>query len=165
MSYDISTIISILSGFLLVISESLPFFKNLNSNGIMHLLVNLGQNKTTILEEIEPFLNANTNTNEQREREEHINVNDKLDNINNTLSCMTNKIYDSLNNVIDNSRTLKLQPSELYELNYIINYIKNNYPKKLHTTRFLSKTSKQLLISQGYIIDYDVQHDTYTIKW
>lgn len=173
MSDNIQVIISIVTGILLTISEVLPFFKNLNSNGIIHLLMNISQNKTTLLHEIEPLLNISpenpgneeNHNNKDNRNNENNEIKTNLRDINDTLSYMTNKIYDNLNNVIDNSRTLKLQPSELYELNYIINYIKSNYPKKSYITKYLGKTNKQLLISQGYIIDYDMQHDTYIIKW
>ena len=178
--FDISTIISVISGILLTISEILPFFKNLDSNGIIHLLVSISKNKTSLLEEIEPLLINN----EECHCKVDINLSDinnslccitdkieqskvemSLSDINNTLSNITNKFYENLNNIVDNSRTLKLQPSELYELSYIINYIKLNYPKKSYISKCISKTNKQLLVSQGYIIDYDVHHDTYTIKW
>ena len=152
---DITTIISVVTGILLTISETLPFFKDLNANGIIHLLATIGKNKESVEYvqsiEREPLL------------KDSIEV--KLETINDTLSTITNRIYDSLNSVIDNSRVLKLHPSELYELNYIINYIKANYPRKHYSTKCLSKTNKQLLISQGYITDYDSLTDTHMIKW
>lgn len=155
---DITTIISVVTGILLTISETLPFFKDLNANGILHLLATIGKNKESVqlVESLESL---------EREPLLKDSIEVKLEIINDTLSAMTNRIYDSLNSIIDNSRGLKLHPSELYELNYIINYIKANYPKKHYSTKCLSKTNKQLLISQGYITDYDSLTDTHMIKW
>lgn len=152
---DITTIISVVTGILLTISETLPFFKDLNANGIIHLLATIGKNKESV-EYVESI---------EREPLLKDSIEVKLETINDTLSTITNRIYDSLNSVIDNSRVLKLHPSELYELNYIINYIKANYPRKHYSTKCLSKTNKQLLISQGYITDYDSLTDTHMIKW
>lgn len=167
LMFDISTIISVITGILLTISELLPFFKNLDGNGILHLLANISKTSETL--ENQPLLQTLENLSDNNDNNNNDNNNNlieiKLNTINDTLYCMTSKIQDSLNNVVDNSRTLKLQQSELYELNYIINYIKANYPKRFYITKCLSKINKQILISQGYIVDYDVQHDTYVIKW
>jgi hypothetical protein len=174
--YNVQIIISILGGIILFLSELLPFIKNVKSNGIVELLINAGR-KYVIknhLDNIEysdiehsdiersPLLN---NTDEQIRRpsiQDNLLSNiDKLNtNINNISHTLTNYINET-----QNSRQLKLQAIEIYELNYIINYIKVHYPKKMFQTKFLSQINKQLLISQGYTIDYDSQNDTHTIKW
>lgn len=163
---DITTqiIISIFSGLLFLISEALPFI-NIKSNGIVHLIVNLIKStnnslqQTQTLQEEEPLLN---NTNDTII---HINQHSPFDAICNNLNNLNNSLINSTSELINNSKQLKLQTSELYELNYIINYIKVNYPKKLYKTKFLTKSNKQLLISQGYIVDYDSEQDNYMIKW
>jgi vacuolar-type H+-ATPase subunit I/STV1 len=91
-------------------------------------------------------------------------LSNQLDSLNVNIKNISYTLNGYINEA-QNSRQLKLQSIELYELNYIINYIKVNYPKKMFQTRFLSKTNKQLLISQGYVVDYDSQNDTNTIKW
>ena len=58
-----------------------------------------------------------------------------------------------------------LHPKEVYELNFIINYIKNSYPKKGLLTKNLSESNQQLLLSKGYIINYDSIENQYSIKW
>ena len=152
----IQILLSICSG-LIIISEILPFVKKINSNGIIHLLYNFISKKEENNEEEEEnqplFLTENT----QGMQDTIIIINEVMNNINN--------LSNSTLQLINNSKQLKLQTSELYELNYIINYIKVNYPKKVFKTRFLTKSNKQLLISQGYIIDYDSEYDMYNIKW
>ena len=88
----------------------------------------------------------------------------KLDILNSNINNITNTLNYYITES-QNARQLKLQPMEFYELNYIINFIKVNYHKKMYQTKFLTKGNKQLLISQGYIIDYDSQNDIHTIKW
>lgn len=165
----IQMILSICGGLIIMISETLPFIKEIKSNGIIHLLYNLIINKkeqdTTQHhdnhDENEQLLtNQNVHNNIQ---DNTITIHDVRDNISNLCSNLHNT--NSTLELINNSRQLKLQTSELYELNYIINYIKVNYPKKIYKTKFLTKSNKQVLISQGYIIDYDFEHDMYSIKW
>jgi hypothetical protein len=168
--YTIQIVMSVLSGMILIASEILPFIKSIKSNGLLELLVN-----TSTL-----FLKNNSNNNSRNEEEpllhyieNRISISDNIpeDSLSSQLDSLNVNIKNisyTLNGYINeaqNSRQLKLQTIELYELNYIINYIKVNYPKKMFQTRFLSKTNKQLLISQGYVVDYDSQNDTNTIKW
>ena len=168
IDYTMQIILSIIGGCIFITSEILPFIKNIKANGLLELLINTGQqflNKNKLPEnETEPLLNSNSNS------ELNINIpySDELKTILNTLNNNITNMSCNLNTYINdfqNSRQLKLQSIDLYELNYIINYIKVNYPKKSFQTRFLSKINKQLLISQGYIVDYDSQNDTHIIKW
>lgn len=176
---NIEIMISILSGLFFIVSESLPFFKNIKSNGIIHLLYNLIKTNThnttnyNLLNAFQrqPLLDTNIDNSFIEslqsnnaccglETEYTLNQ-DILISISNNLEKLINTMMEK---DIQTSQ-LKLHTSELYELNYIINYIKINYPKKMYKTKFLNKSNKQLLISQGYIIDYDSQNDNYIIKW
>lgn len=172
-------IFSIISSLCLIISEILPFIKKYDSNGLLHLLLNIsktigkGNNEERL-----PLLNENENNNNNN----IIDVNDgdgddgsgiknnsmdiinKLDILNSNVSNITTTLNYYITEA-QNARQLKLQPMEFYELNYIINFIKVNYHKKMYQTKFLSKINKQLLVSQGYIIDYDYQNDMHTVKW
>ena len=171
--YDITQIIIyILGAIILLISEILPFTKKIKSNGLVELIINsINTLKKSTTENIH---NEDEEALLQIQTQDDLSLSDKTDlslslynKIDLLNSSITNISY-TLNNYINeaqNSRQLKLQTIELYELNYIINYIKVNYPKKMFQTKFLSKTNKQLLISQGYILDYDSQNDTHTIKW
>jgi hypothetical protein len=177
--YTIQIVMSVFGGMILVISEILPFIKSVKSNGLLELIINISKklltknNQIRLLDEEQEPLFSNQPSN-------NLNLRIPIDNIDNiqegnfllnkidTLNTGINNISYTLNSYINeaqNSRQLKLQSIELYELNYIINYIKVNYPKKMFQTKFLSKINKQLLVSQGYIIDYDSQNDTHTIKW
>lgn len=168
---DYTGIISVLGSLFIIVSEALPFIKPVKSNGIIHLMFNtIKQMVDKNLQNAEraPLLGAGNPYIHNSIDETNINSEEilvKIDNLSNILSSTLNTISNTLSLDIQNSRQLKLQQSDLYELNYIINYIKVNYPKKMYMTRFLSKTNKQLLISQGYIVDYDSQNDTNTIKW
>ena len=161
--------------------ERLPLLNENNNTNFLHNNTNNTNNN---------FLHNNTNnTNNEVVNEDvrygsddNFGIKNNLINQNETpgyqTSCLINKL-DTLNSNVNNitttlnhyiteaqtSRQLKLQPMEFYELNYIINFIKVNYHKKMYQTKFLSKINKQLLTSQGYIIDYDYQNDMHTVKW
>jgi hypothetical protein len=167
---DVSTIISVIVGILLTISESLPFIKSVKAQGIVHFLINILINNTNnelrpLLYDHEPqLINQYEQESEfQQNREIHI----LIDNIN-VLSTNVNYISQILkdtSNDFKTARQLKLQTSELYQLNYIINYIKQNYIKRQLKFKNLSKNNKELLSSEGYIINYDSQEDTSVISW
>lgn len=210
---DISTIISVITGILLAISESLPFIKSVKAQGVMHFLVNIGNtllnNRNSELQpllddnDVDPSsLNVNLNINQHRDEivetdfQQNGEIRILIDNINsnfdskmNVLSNTINNMSGNINNVAGNintvssnvnyisqilkdisndfktARQLKLQTSELYQLNYIINYIKQNYIKRQLKFKNLSKNNKELLSSEGYIINYDSQEDTSVIAW
>lgn len=173
--YTIQIMMSVFGGMILIISEILPFIKSVRSNGLLELLINISKsflkkNNDGRFRENEPLLNDVENSigNQRDNLVDNSPLPDALSNQLDSLNVNIHNISYTLNSYINeaqNSRQLKLQSIELYELNYIINYIKVNYPKKMFQTRFLSKTNKQLLISQGYIVDYDSQNDMNTIKW
>jgi hypothetical protein len=173
--YTVQITMSVLGGLILLISEILPFVKSVKSNGLLELIVNVTKHffkKTYHLnEDEESLLNEHQNDENQDDTSFRVRVNNSSVSLSNKIDSLNTSVMNisyALNNYMNeaqNSRQLKLQSVELYELNYIINYIKVNYPKKTFQTRFLSKSNKQLLISQGYIVDYDSQNDTYIIKW
>jgi len=164
---DISTIISVVAGILLSISESLPFITSLESQGIVHFLVNIGQN----------FLSTNNNNTEVLQplldHEHQHQINPQTVTVNTDINI--NKISNNINNINDTlkdvsldfktARQLKLQTSQLYQLNYIINYIKQNYIKRQLLFKNLFKNNKELLISEGYSINYDSKDDISVISW
>lgn len=186
---DIATTISIMSGILLSLSESLPFLTNIKANGIVDFLINVlkqkfGVTNTNIVSNIKsdniPVTLKTSDMNETL-KEESRSLNDlihtidnvvlKIENLSNKIDGLTENITKYTDNneiIISNQNTtsrLKLEQSESYELHFIINYIKSNYPKKLYITKFLSKNNKELLIGEGYIIDYDSEKDINVIKW
>lgn len=197
---SISTITSVVSGILLVISESLPFIKSLESQGIIHFLINIGQKVIANEPELQPLIDElldETQVNQQSSKKIplntsnseniSINVHELIDNINSSIDNKINVLNSGINTMSDNihsvacnlnyinqilkefdfktSRQLKLQTSELYQLNYIINYIKQNYIKRQLKFKNLSKNNKDLLSSEGYIVNYDSQDDTTVIGW
>lgn len=192
---DIATTISIMSGILLSLSESLPFLTNIKANGIVDFLINVLKQKfgvtntnTNIVSNIVSNIGSDNipvtlKTSDMNEtlKEESRSLNDlihtidnvvlKIENLSNKIDGLTENITKYTDNneiIISNQNTtsrLKLEQSESYELHFIINYIKSNYPKKLYITKFLSKNNKELLIGEGYIIDYDSEKDINVIKW
>jgi hypothetical protein len=180
--YNVQITISVISGIILLISEVLPFIKSVKSNGLLELIIHfikkvLKKNGDIALEDEEALLGeentfgisaspipVSANPVPVSANPVSVSLTTKIDSLNTSVMNISYALNNYMNEA-QNSRQLKLQSIELYELNYIINYIKVNYPKKMFQTRFLSKTNKQLLISQGYVIDYDSQNDTHTIKW
>lgn len=177
-TYTTQIIMSVIGGLILFISEVLPFIKSIKSNGIIELLIKTFTATLNNNSENEPLLNNNniqnytvSNIESNMESNNTFNIKNSNSQIEEHLNILNLGIKDLLNllnkyvNELQTTRQIKLQPIELYELNYIINYIKVNYPKKMFQIKFLSKTNKQLLISQGYVIDYDSKNDIFTIKW
>lgn len=174
--FDISEIISIIAGVLLAISESLPFIKTIESQGILHFLISLGTKLLANEPELEPLLqnledglvNESTNIVNKNEMLDIVadinNISIKIDGINGNLSNVTD-IIKNISQDFNNARQLKLQTSELYQLNYIIQYIKSNYIKRQLEFKNLSVNNKQLLVSEGYIINYDSVKDLTVINW
>ncbi len=181
---DLSTIISVITGVLLAISESLPFIKSVKAQGVMHFLVNLRQMLVNEPESQPLLNNENYQQQQQQFQDEYIsdsvngkisiNIHEIINKMNvlnsgiNTVSTNVNymnEILKDISNDFKTARQLKLQTSELYQLNYIINYIKQNYIKRQLKFKNLSKNNKELLSSEGYIINYDSQEDTSVISW
>ncbi len=162
-----SNILQILLGIFVLISEILPFIKNVNSNGIIECIIevikslvkkqkSLPNDSLQVIEETEPLLN-NTYPKDYA-------ISDKIDELNVTLNNISYVLTDYLNEMY-NSKQVKLQPVELYELNYIVNYIKVNYHKRQFQIKLLSQHNKNLLISKGYIVEYDSRNESHIILW
>lgn len=179
---DLSTIIYVITGVFLAISESLPFIKSVKAQGVMHFLVNIRQQFVNEPES-QPLLN-NENYQQQQLQSEYISdsvngerridiheIINKMNVLNSGINTVStnvnymNEILKDISNDFKTARQLKLQTSELYQLNYIINYIKQNYIKRQLKFKNLSKNNKELLSSEGYIINYDSQDDTSVIGW
>ena len=124
-----------------ILSEILPYISHMQHVGVINLFVNT----------FNKVFKHNTDENQLLLEE---NNNNNVNNIENILSDY----------LIQKSQ-VKLQCSGLYELNFIINYIKTNYLKKNLQMKYLQKSSKDMLLSQGYIIEYDSLHDISIIKW
>ena len=177
--FDVPTIISVIAGLLLSISESMPFIKNVESQGILHFLSIIGQKLLNnepelqpLLDRIEPEIHTILNNEPKTVTPdiygliENININfdNKTNILNNEINIISG-IIKNISNDFNNARQLKLQTSELYQLNYIINYIKQNYIKRQLQFRNLSKNNKELLISEGYTVNYDFKEDITVIGW
>jgi hypothetical protein len=161
-----------------VISEILPWFTK--SKSVSHLIINcikiiikiynpiISEETTPLLNEIER-MEQGTNCDLPEETitkptnlNENLNVKlINLSNLENSLNTITTQ-FENLQNI---QREPVLHPKEIYELNFIINYIKNSYPKKGLLTKNLSESNQQLLLSKGYIINYDSIENQYSIKW
>ena len=145
-------IISIISSILLIISEMLPFLKNIPVNGILQFFISLfkSSNEYNLLD-----------TNNHNFSLPYTNIlNDINKNISNYNSLITNIFTEFKSN-----KHIKLYNQEIYQLNYIINFIKNNYIKKTLHIKDLSLNNKQLLLSENYTINYDSVNNIYTINW
>ena len=140
---DLQTILAVITGVLFSASEALPFL-NTDSNGLLHFLMNKGRAllKKNVDDETQPLLEPTNN---------HIAID--FEPITTTLSKTTN---DTLH-MIQNQNQLK-QPSD-YQLEFIISFIKTNYPKKCLEISFLTESNKNTLESNGYRVNNN------TIEW
>ena len=101
----------------------------------------------------------------KREIQEKENLGKCLEELRTTISHSNSELAASVKDASETLRQVRLQSSEIYELNYITSFIKTNYYKKSITVPFLKTSNKELLISHGYIVDYDSTKENYTIKW
>lgn len=181
-------ILSIIGCLIIFSSELLPFIKSIKSNGIIDLIINSIRGcftkKIQNIEESQPLLgDSDTNNrdfkiniqdessivngkNDENYHEQDFVLLNTINNLNTNLCKISNK-FDEYISKIDELQQFppKVYQKDIYELEYIINYIKSNYPKKIFQTRFLTQSNKQILQSNGYIIDYDSFDDIYKIKW
>jgi hypothetical protein len=168
METDTQTIVTVIAGVLFSASEVLPFISSIKSNGILHLLANIGkaflQKKETITilsSETRPLLSH---------QDDPIRVVIDFQPLNDTLDKLSSNISNSNENTIKMWQQtyyeqMSLKESEQYQLDYIIHYIKTQHPQKFLDIKFLSQNNKKILESKGYIVDYDSIKDTYKIKW
>lgn len=155
----IEIIISIVSSILLALSEILPLIKNVKYNGIIDFFVKIIEKKKMGDEE-EGLLNNN---------EHDSQLNDRVDELKSniiTLSTNYNSLHGSFIKIYENIVEYRmLQTFDKYELDYIKNFIRINYPEKQLELRFLAEINKTTLKNLGYIIDYDSTNQMYCIKW
>jgi hypothetical protein len=187
----IDIIIPIITSTLLILSEIMPFVNNIKSNGILELLIDTSKkilqrntNNTVCDIESQPLLNGddndsnnlndNTNDNDNDNDKfdsETINYNykeeiSKLQNQINDLQNLLSKSIESNVNIYENLiESRKMQSYEKYEMDYIKNFIRINYPEKQLEMRYLSETNKEVLRNLKYIIDYDSTTQVYVIRW
>jgi len=146
------TIIAIATGLLLTISEALPFLKT-DSNGLIHILVNAGNSllrkSTDENEPLLPVFNNNKNN----------NVIIDFEPITSTLSKTT---QDTLNTIQGQNN---LKTPDKYQLEYIIYFIKSNYPKKSLEIKYLTENNKTALENNNYRVNFDSVLDIFIIEW
>lgn len=199
--------LTVITGILFCISETLPFISKVKGNGILQILSSLGK-KVIHNPENERFLPIIDNlgnilgNNENDNKIEILNIdnvdndNDKDNNDNNRSSNNSNvqgdlflfikqSIQDiknilityektKTNNNNNNEKTIQylqqntcnilMRPTD-YELEYISNFIKFNYPIRNLNIKILSNETIDALRSLNYIINYDSINDIYNIKW
>jgi hypothetical protein len=151
--YDPQTIIAISTGILLTISEALPFLKT-DSNGLIHLLVNVGKsvlkNPTTLT------------TRQSEEREPLLPTNSLVIDFEPITSTLTKTTQDTLSTIQKQS---SLKTPDKYQLEYIIQFIKSNYPKKQLEIKYLTENNKTILEDNHYRVNFDSIRDTFLIEW
>lgn len=140
---DPSTLVAIVTGILLSVSETLPFIKGLSSNGIIHMLIRSGKAFLGNHSELEPLL-PNQIDFEQ------------------ITSTMFKTTQDTLNII---AAKKELMSPEKYQMDYIIHYIKSNFPKRSLEIKYLIENNKILLEKNGYTTNFDSVLNINTIEW
>jgi len=156
---------------LFIVSEVLPWISK--SKSIVHLIIKAVKIITKVYypnltSETEPLLDDIENLNEPVVPKQQ-----NLDKIENILYEMVNVVKACSKELLTNSKVnqqfqvynSKLQPKEKYELNFITNYIKNNYLKRRFVIKNLKETNREILIANGYLVDYDSHEDYFSISW
>jgi peptidoglycan hydrolase CwlO-like protein len=171
--------ISLGVGILLTVSEILPFVSNIRANGLIHLLTTVGNDflkkSSTVNEESSPLLLDN-GYNEDRDNEDRYiedNSAQLLELLNTTseiktaIDSMVPKVDDMSGQLIElafsNSQELTEINSGKYEMNFIINFIKFNYPKRRLQLPSLLENNKIQLKEQGYTVQNE--NGQVLIKW
>lgn len=180
-----NTLLPTLTGLCFLISEVMPYISNFKYSSILHLIINIGNKilakKPIDNQDYQPLL-----TDEQNSLHTVIsmdsppknlideqllkileNIRDPLINLN-KIHCNFYDIYSaSLDSKpkISNVNQMPLYTSEMYELNYIMNYLKTNYATKQLQVKNINKSNSDLLLSKGYRIDFDSEKDITIIKW
>ena len=158
---DPQTIITLLTGILLALSEVLPFLET-DSNGILHLLTAIGKKFVStkasaamdVLDESTPLLTAPV---QQPQSTQNIVID--FEAITTTLSQTTQETLE----VIRSQHSLK--PPSTYQLEYIINFIRSNSPKKSLDIKDLDEGNKKSLEARGYVVRYNSLLASSVIEW
>jgi hypothetical protein len=166
-------IISFGIGILLTVSEILPFISNINSNGLVHLLTSVGSNflkksRTPVSEELSPLLNDNDNDNDNDNSVQLLELLNTTSDIKTAISSMVPKVDLISGHLIelasrDDTSNLTEINSGKYEMNFIINFIKFNYPKRQLLLPSLLESSKIQLKERGYLVQNE--NGQVIIKW
>jgi hypothetical protein len=170
-----SIIISTVSSVLFLLSESLPFISNMKYSSIIHVLIDIGNKlipKPIPLPESQPLIIYEHQDPIADQIQITIPLSDQQIQLpkNSNENSKSKQSIDEITNLKHEIEILKknkntLQEISTYELYYITNYIKLNYPKKSFTIKTLFESNKQLFLSKGYTINYDSDKEIFTIKW
>ena len=164
--------ISLGVGILLTVSEILPFISNIKANGLVHLLTTIGSDflKKKSNEELSPLLqdigNEDNEDNENSSTQllELLNTTSEIKTAINSMTPKVDLISGQLIELASsNSQELTEINSGKYEMNFIINFIKFNYPKRQLQLPSLLESNKIQLKEQGYTIQNENGH--ILIKW
>jgi hypothetical protein len=181
----IDIIIPVITSSLLILSEILPFIKSIKTNGILDTLIYISKyilEKSNVNGDIESQnllcdnddenndTNENNKTDNQHTKELETEMcNKKIEKLQyqiNDLQKLLTKGIESNVSIYENLiESRKMQSYEKYEMDYIKNYIRINYPEKQLEIKYLSEINKELLRELRYIIDYDSTSQIYVIKW
>lgn len=202
--------ITVVTGLLLVISESLPFISKIKGNGLLQVLATLGKKVIhnpenerflPIIDNLGNIIGNNEGNNEGiasiqsknniqifNDNPEDNLVDGSLNNNSNVQGDLFLFIKQAIKDIKDilmthekgrsndnkkniNQLCIKQNPCNIllrpndYELEYISNFIKCNYPIRNFNIKILSKETIDVLKSLNYIINYDSENDIYNIKW
>lgn len=150
MEINLDNVISIIMALLLFVSESLPFVKNLDSNGIFHSLILIG-NDIISRNSNQPIFNRLST---EPDIEQATNSNKQLDDI-----------YSNTSSLKEFIESKKFQHPTFYELEYIKNYIRANFSDYYMDITNISEDNKTILQNLTYRIEYDSINKRYTIRW
>lgn len=85
--------------------------------------------------------------------------------LNNSPTTETDRLLRDETSIEVDNKNLTLHPPEMYELHYITKYIENEFPQHFLDMYLLSETTKDVLRSKSYVVEYDSVNDVHRIKW
>ena len=161
------TIIAIISGVLLTISELMPFISSIESKGLVHFLVNAGnkllKSKTPDSDsdsETEPLLPFH---NKQKQKVEKKHSDSESEHSDDRNSNEKNSSNEELLSYLKSLHDLKT--TEEYQLEFIKNYIKQNYQQHFYEMKNLHPCNQAILEAHGYQVQYEHIDEIYKIRW
>lgn len=164
--------ISLGVGILLTVSEILPFVSNIRANGLVHLLTTVGSDflkkkSSTVNEESSPLLLDNRDDEETDNSAQLLELLNTTSEIKTAIDSMVPKVDDMSGQLIELASSYSEELTEInsgkYEMNFIINFIKFNYPKRRLQLPSLLENNKIQLKEQGYTVQNENGH--IIIKW
>lgn len=167
----ITIVISVLSSLLLVLSEILPYIKKIHANGIIGLIVDIFKKfkysqvslDDNILYSRDNTINTNLLFN--KILQQHTYISNLIESSKSDSNIIFSKIIEQQDKMLSLIEAKKMQTIDKYELEHIKTFIRMNFPAKRLEIKSLSKINKELLLSLGYIVDYDSTCDLDVIKW